>query len=408
MTSTSMTSSYLHNRTYLGNTTLSSPPSMRQDLCDLPRKWIHTTSFICLLIFIPITVIGNLFVVAVISSSKSLKKQTAFMFLASLAIADTLVGLVSMPFNARMQWKRGFLCLGPGLCWVYTLNEIFLSVTSVIHLFIIGIDRYISLKYVYQYNTVVTRRRVFAAIFSIWGFSAFVALISIFKWKDVSKIAIVTKPSYVCKLDNTSFFTAVYISCFLVPLIIMIYTYHFVYRTASRHINEISKIEVAVPGTEGKKWRDKKRKKRQNRMLKSIVIVFIVYCICWYPTIIYILSIFHAKNFWEKYTRQTWWQVMHFMLINFLPALNSTTNPFIYVLCNKQFRKVSRQLYYKITNQEHRSMQYITTFYTDTRCDVGCNEDAVMSPSIRTPVKLRKFVMKNKAGVDDGENSVMI
>ena len=277
MTSTSMTSSYLHNRTYLGNTTLSSPPSMRQDLCDLPRKWIHTTSFICLLIFIPITVIGNLFVVAVISSSKSLKKQTAFMFLASLAIADTLVGLVSMPFNARMQWKRGFLCLGPGLCWVYTLNEIFLSVTSVIHLFIIGIDRYISLKYVYQYNTVVTRRRVFAAIFSIWGFSAFVALISIFKWKDVSKIAIVTKPSYICALDNTSFFTAVYISCFLVPLIIMVYTYSFVYGTASRHIKEITKIEVtAIGGDGGKQSRDKKCKKRQNRTLKSIVIVFIV------------------------------------------------------------------------------------------------------------------------------------
>ena len=343
----------------LFNVTSTSPTS-RPDYCELPRKLTNDVAFGFLIFFIPITIIGNLLVIAVVVASVSLRKQTAYLFLASLAVADTLVGAVSMPFNARVQWRGGSLCLGGTACWVYLLGEIFLSICSVTHLLVIGIDRYLSLKYVYQYNTMVTRRRVGVAIAAIWGFSAFVASLVTFKWDDSSKVAIKTSPNYVCAADNMTYFTTVYITCFIVPLFIMLRTYHYVYKTASRHIIQIVQMEIINPN-ENKKSRDKKRKKRQYRTLRSIVVVFVVYCICWYPTIFYILSIFHAKDFWKRYRDQSWWKALHFLLINFLPPLNSTTNPFIYVISNKQFRKVCTQLYFKMVNPEKRSVRYVTT-----------------------------------------------
>lgn len=342
------------------SSSVATSPTARPDYCELPRKLTNDVAFGFLIFFIPITIIGNLLVVAVVFASTSLRKQTAYLFLASLAVADTLVGAVSMPFNARVQWRGGSLCSGGTACWMYLLGEIFLSICSVTHLLVIGIDRYLSLKYVYQYNTMVTRRRVGVAIAAIWGFSAFVASLVTFKWEDPSTIAIKTSPNHVCAADNTKYFTTVYITCFIVPLFIMIRTYHYVYKTASRHIVQIVKMELTDPN-ENKRSRDKKRKKRQYRTLRSIVVVFVVYCICWYPTIFYILSIFHAKDFWKQHRQQSWWKALHFLLINFLPPLNSTTNPFIYVISNKQFRKVCTQLYFKMVDPEKRSLSYVTT-----------------------------------------------
>ena len=360
----------------------------RIDYCKLPRKLTNDVAFGFLIFFIPITIIGNLLVVAVVFSSASLRKQTAYLFLASLAVADTLVGLVSMPFNARVQWRGGYtnLCLGGTACWVYLLGEIFLSIASVTHLFVIGIDRYLSLKYVYQYNSMTTRNRVGVTIITIWGFSALVAFLAIFKWDDPSTIAVKTTPNHVCGADNMTYFTTVYVTCFILPLFTMAYTYHYVYKTASRHIAQIVKMEIANPN-ESKRSRDKKRKKRQYRTLRSIVVVFVVYCICWYPTIFYILSLFHAKEFWKKYRHQNWWKALHFLLINFLPPLNSTTNPFIYVISNKQFRKVCTQLYFKMGNREQRSLRYATTMMV--------SEAQKLQPALATTNK-NKFLSVNK------------
>uniref|UniRef100_A0A7M5USA2 G-protein coupled receptors family 1 profile domain-containing protein n=1 Tax=Clytia hemisphaerica TaxID=252671 RepID=A0A7M5USA2_9CNID len=222
------------------NTTLQPPNRMMVDFCDLPRKMTNNIAFAFLIIFIPITVIGNLLVIAVVASSKSLKKQTTFLFLSSLAVADTLVGLVSMPFNARIQWKSGFLCLGDRACWTYNLEESFLSITSVIHLFIIGLDRYLSLRYVYQYNSLATKRRVKIVIAGIWCFSAFMASMLIFQWDDPSKIAIISRGN-ICAARNETFYTSMYIGCFIIPLFVMVYMYAYVYKTASHHILEIAK-----------------------------------------------------------------------------------------------------------------------------------------------------------------------
>ncbi|XP_066910138.1 alpha-2 adrenergic receptor-like [Clytia hemisphaerica] len=304
------------------NTTLQPPNRMMVDFCDLPRKMTNNIAFAFLIIFIPITVIGNLLVIAVVASSKSLKKQTTFLFLSSLAVADTLVGLVSMPFNARIQWKSGFLCLGDRACWTYNLEESFLSITSVIHLFIIGLDRYLSLRYVYQYNSLATKRRVKIVIAGIWCFSAFMASMLIFQWDDPSKIAIISRGN-ICAARNETFYTSMYIGCFIIPLFVMVYMYAYVYKTASHHILEI--------------------------------------------------------NSGEKQRNESWWVVLHFVLINFLPPLNSTTNPCIYVICNKQFRKVCRQLYYKLSNQEQRTMQFATTLITEAHDLVGSRHHSTCS-----------------------------
>lgn len=368
---TTVSSIFTTNNNNNASTTVS-PFRNAIDYCALPRKPINTTVFSFLLVFIPITVVGNFSVAFIILTSQTLRKQTTFLFLASLAITDTLIGSITMPINAKLQWHSERFCMPETVCWIFLFVEPFLSMSSVVHLFVISIDRYVSLKYVYRYNTWMTRRRVSYVILSIWVCAVLLSLSNIVKWEHgptgVRWTYIYNGKRHLCAADNQSFYILMYVGCFGVPLIIMLYTYSYVYRTAMRHINEISRTEISMGENNTQdsfeSTRERKLKERQFRMLRSIIFVFIVFFVCWFPTIVYILSIFYAKSFWVQFRKDQWFIVMHFTLIQLLPPLNSTTNPFIYVLANRQFRNVAKQLFWKLAGNDDRAKGYIHSMFT--------------------------------------------
>lgn len=323
------------------------------DICSLQRKTIQTAAFSFLTIFISITVIGNFLVTFIILMSPLLRRQTTFLFLASLAVADTLIGLTTMPINAKYQWNSGNFCMSKTVCWLYLFSEPFLSISSVLHLFVISLDRFISLKFVYKYNSGMTRKRVYYVILFTWLCAMTLSLSNILKWKSgAAEISYMYDESnYKCVADNRPFYLLMYIGCITIPIVIMMYTYTYVYHTAMRHIKEISRIEVSMNDVSESpvRMRERKLKERQFRTLRSIIIVFIVFIVCWIPTIVYVLTIFYGKELLVQYRQESWFVFLHFIFIRMLPPLNSTTNPFIYVLSNRQFRNVAKQLLWKMS-----------------------------------------------------------
>lgn len=356
---------------YNNTSSFLSPRNTGIDYCVLPRKPIRTAIFSCLLVFIPVTVIGNFLVAFIILTTSSLRRQTTFLFLASLAITDTLIGLITMPINAKQQWNSERFCMPKTVCWIYLFTEPILSISSVLHLFIISIDRYVSLKYVYDYQRWMTQRRVLYVILTIWMLVIMLSTSNTLKWQSDSPVRWsyrFSEKRRICTGDNPSFYTMMYVGCFGVPLIIMLYTYSYVYQTAMRHIKEISRTEVSMMNIcdeeSCERRRERKLKERQFRTLRSIVIVFIVFFVCWFPTIVYILSIFYVKNFWQQFRREQWFIAMHFILIHLLPPLNSTTNPFIYVLSNRQFRNIVKQLFWKLSGNKEHALFYMNSVFS--------------------------------------------
>ncbi|XP_057290273.1 uncharacterized protein LOC130612959 [Hydractinia symbiolongicarpus] len=339
--------------------------SIRDRFCnaqDGPNKY-NMAAFVSLMVFIPVTIFGNVLVCGVILLSPVLLKQTTFMFLLSLAIADTLIGAVSMPLKAKMSWDNNFFCLPTFMCWFTILEETMLSLLSLSHLFVIAVDRYLSLKYVYQYNVIMTRKRISIAIVFTWIFAFVVCLLQIFKWEQPSGVSIEHQYEAICAIKNYNYFTTLYTLFFFLPTLVMLYAYVYIYKTAVRHIKEIARINVQ----DSRRTKEVRRKKQEFRTMISVIIVFIVFFICWFPCVIFYIVINYIEpEFWIRSREEMWFRTLYFVLVTFLPPLNSTTNPFIYVIINKQFRRSFMQIVLKLTGRNSPHIINNSSFISKT------------------------------------------
>lgn len=310
------------------------------EICDIqPMKFYRATSVLVVL-FIPITIIGNVMVCIVVYISPVFYKQRSYILITSLAVADGLVGAISMPIKAKIQWNHNYFCLPDFVCWIYMLEEVTFSLSSVAHLFAIAVERYISLKYSYQYESIMSHKRLALTIVAIWTFSISCSLLSIVKWTTPFSVSIASQ-HYMCTHENREFFTLIYIVFFIFPTACMTYIYRFLYKTTAHHIEEISKLDVL----NSPQSRERNRRNRYYRMVRSITIVFAVYTLCWIPTVLFIFLTFYFRELFIGMNFHTgWFPVIYFILIHFLPHLNSTINPFIYVISNVEFRHVVYRL----------------------------------------------------------------
>jgi len=62
-------------------------------------------------------------------------------FVVSLAMADMLVALCAMTFNASVELSGGKWMFGPFMCNVYNSLDVYFSTASILHLCCISVDR---------------------------------------------------------------------------------------------------------------------------------------------------------------------------------------------------------------------------------------------------------------------------
>lgn len=110
---------------------------------DHEARWIELT-FVCIksVIFGTIiigAVLGNALVIISVQRNRKLRVITNY-FVVSLAMADMLVALCAMTFNAS-QSLSGKWMFGPFMCNVYNSLDVYFSTASILHLCCISVDR---------------------------------------------------------------------------------------------------------------------------------------------------------------------------------------------------------------------------------------------------------------------------
>jgi muscarinic acetylcholine receptor M3 len=130
-----------------------------------------------------LTIIGNVLVMIAFKIDKSLQTISNY-FLLSLALADFLIGCISMPLSLIYILSNGWP-LGPLLCDAWLALDYLNSNASVLNLLLISFDRYFSVTRPLTYRAKRTTKRACAMIAGAWLVSALLWPPWIFAWPAI-------------------------------------------------------------------------------------------------------------------------------------------------------------------------------------------------------------------------------
>lgn len=124
------------------------------------------------------------------------------------------------------------------MCMVNGFTNHVLSVASILGLFIISIDRYISIFYPLRYADYMTSKRAVILIACTWSYALITAILPLVGWARYSFV----KGIWLCVTDFKASFTFSYFiifSVYAIPLTIMTVIYYRIFKIAYHHARAI-------------------------------------------------------------------------------------------------------------------------------------------------------------------------
>ena len=267
----------------------------------------------------PFTCFLNALVMLAVKTKRRLQTSSNIL-LACLALTDLIVGVVVQPLHGTMTI---FLLQGKGFnefCEVnlaFSVSFIIVSCASLSQLVLISGERYLTIKYSFTHNTVVTKtRRVMVSSAIAW-----IVAIIIFIFVEKSLFIPVT----VFQITSL---------CSVICLQVL------VYKKAKCHEKQILAQQVSVEASA----RFKKEKKALKLTTLIILAIFLSFCI---PSIFMSVT---WQIFGEKFSDSVKTTVRHFSLA--MVNLNSVINPIIYTVRIRHFRVAFIELLWRKRFQE--------------------------------------------------------
>ncbi|CAM4911715.1 unnamed protein product [Rotaria socialis] len=163
---------------------------------------------------------GNLLVCLAIGTERRLHNRTNW-FLFSLAVADMIVSGVVIPL-AIVKEFTGFWILGSVLCDFWLFLDVCSCTSSIMHIVVISIDRYLAIKDPLNVRSRQEKRQICLLIMLIW-------LIAIFLSSPMIVLGAINPYNIIingqCLINNQFFVIYGSVVSFVIPLIIVILTY---------------------------------------------------------------------------------------------------------------------------------------------------------------------------------------
>jgi len=256
--------------------------------------------------------LGNGLIIISILKSPNLMKPS-YILITSLALSDLLVGLVFHPMYIRGCYILLNHSNGDLFCRVLMLSElgsIPLAFVSVLISLLISIDRYLALTRRQHYRQIVSKRKT---IFSVVA-ACCISLVVTFALL------------YTKRIDNFFYRGCIGIGCVIITCIFYVLSF----KSLHRYTAQIQPQQNGQPqGTfDLKKYR---------KTLKTMLIILISLVVCYTPFLLspflIILGTFNIDFY-----------IVFFNLSATIFALNSSVNPFIYLIRFTEVRQSCRQI----------------------------------------------------------------
>ncbi|XP_065111840.1 trace amine-associated receptor 4-like [Paramisgurnus dabryanus] len=294
---------------------------------------VKVAMYAFMLLMILMTVFGNLLIIISISHFKQLQSPT-HLIVQSLAVCDCLQGLLVMPYS-MMRSVEGCWFLGDVICKVHSSLDLTFSISSLIHLSLISVDRYLAICDPLKYKMRITNNTVTVLITLTWIFSFVYSFSVVFSGMNaVGLEALILQMS--CFGGCGMFFnkewglTSVILS-FIIPGTIMSSLYVIIFNVVKKHAKVLSeKVSVTTTGVNSQSSAHRERK-----AAKTLALVMGVFFLCWLP-----LSISAAVDpFFNFVTPADVYEALFWFAY-----FNSTCNPLIYGFFYPCFQKAFKTL----------------------------------------------------------------
>ena len=178
---------------------------------------------------------GNLLVIVSVMRHRKLRVITNY-FVVSLALADMLVAIFAMTFNASVELSGRWL-FGYFMCDVWNSLDVFFSTVSILHLCCISVDRYYAIVQPLDYPLIMTNLRLSTMLSVVWCSPTVMSFLPIFAGWYTTEKHLEFRRNYpdVCVFQVNKLYAVISSSVsFWLPGIIMIAMYYKIYREADR------------------------------------------------------------------------------------------------------------------------------------------------------------------------------
>ena len=331
-----------------------------------------------LLVIILVTIVGNSLVIISVFSYRPLRSVQNF-FVVSLAVADLTVALFVLPLNVAYRLLNQWV-LGSYLCQMWLTCDILCCTSSILNLCVIALDRYWAITDPINYAQKRTIRRVNSMIAAVWALSLVISVPPLLGWNDWPAQFTEHTP---CTLTQERLFV-VYSSSgsFFIPLVIMSVVYAKIFfatkrrlrertrklgtlavpalprRSTSRPLAELesmasqddepepspepptSRTDDTANGVSVHQFIEEKQRislSKERKAARVLGVIMGVFVVCWLPFFLMYAIVPFCHGCTPPSQR-----VVDF--VTWLGYVNSSLNPIIYTIYNKDFRTAFSRL----------------------------------------------------------------
>ncbi|XP_043076483.1 trace amine-associated receptor 4-like [Puntigrus tetrazona] len=277
---------------------------------------IKVAMYVLMVLMILTTVFGNLLIIISISHFKQLQSPT-HLIVRSLAASDCLLGSLVMPYS-MVRSVEGCWYLGDVVCKVHSSLDMSFCISSLLHLSLISVDRYMAICDPLRYRMRVTNNTVTVFITLIWMFSFLYSFYVVFSGINTVGLEAFIMQVY-CVGSCVLFFNKQWglicpIVTFFLPGTIMSALYIKIFHVARKHAKIMS--ERMTGG-----MKSQSSAHRERKAAKTLAIVMGVFLFCWLP----FFTVNALDPFFSFFT-----PAVVFDAVIWFAYLNSACNPLIY------------------------------------------------------------------------------
>ncbi|XP_022084777.1 alpha-2Db adrenergic receptor-like [Acanthaster planci] len=284
-------------------------------------------SAVVLVLIILLSILGNLSVIIAILKTPRLREKTSNVFLINLSLTDLMNATLVMP-SAWVSLIADGWFMGSSWCYAQCAFNYWFIIVSMLTLSMISIDGYYAVLHPMHYVTIITPKVTKLAIGYAWLQGCVFALIPVFyQWVvyDYWEVVCAINWDKYSQEGGLTYVILAFLFCFLIPAIVMTFCYTKICRVAHE--------KAAGPEGGGK---NNRQPINDKRVIQSLALVVAVFFLCMTPfCITKLIKICTNTKALPSYL---------YLVSALFGYLASATNPFIYAIFRRDFRRAFKHV----------------------------------------------------------------